>query len=880
MSKIITLLIFLAVINIFVKSEELNSSLKEDLMIQNTISQLLSLDTKADTLKNYIDRYFILTDTMTYNTIPKVSRKAIKEIWARFNDIYISLEIINKKCKKELSSKNQKKYREILNFYSYAIGYDLGLYIIERTLNKPHYEILLDEKQPEYAIPSGRYADLKFQVIYSNYLTSYGNKSNEIIKAINKQKAEDSLFQKIKISIEKKTPYIIKMRSSFGKIYFLRNYADFMTDLQQRILMPLQRVILDFFGDTRLSSRHEGIISKKQCDSLKTILQPGDLLFERKEWYLSNIGIPGFWCHSAVYLGNYRQLEEWSDDAGIKEFYRASNPEFSDFPFYLKNKYPDAWEKYITPDSTGELRSIMEAIGEGVVLHNLYESIGASDYLSVLRPKFEKKDIAQAIEIAFQYWGRDYDFNFDFLSDNELVCSELVYKCYETDKNKEGLSFELEYVMDKLTLPPNSMVAQYCKDTLASKLQFVTFYDANEVKGYAFPNTFDEFKYSYFRPRWGYDSSAFKEQIKKGNIDSIYTFDRKAKYFHMPLNVSITLSNSLGLMFANGKEIINYFSLNIFSGKSAKLRGVEVGLIWNYASEYMNGVQICGIMNTVIEDSYGVQLAGFLNVNASEFYGFQLAGLANFTGSIFGTQASLLTNSCEKLYGFQIAPLLNTALEKSVGVQLGFVNISMNMLSSQFGFINTAGDMKGLQFGFANGALNVKQGFQIGLFNICKENKGVPIALFSYVDNVPVRYNAWVDELPSINIGLISGNKYITNRLFIGEFVNSSESHALGWGAGIRFFTSEKYDMELMANIRHLFRSGDKFLQANDIFQAGLLTEIKLWNKFSLYIGPTLNYYFSENYDFVTVKFLELKSGKDKDGINKTWVGLNVGLSY
>ncbi|MFH1052587.1 MAG: YiiX/YebB-like N1pC/P60 family cysteine hydrolase [bacterium] len=880
MKNIILILIQFIFSYVSLTSEENISTDNSEKSIQNIMLQLITLDNKADSLKQYIDKFFIPMDSLIYNPIPKAQRKVIKDLWAQFNDLYFSVENINNNCQIKLKSKQYKKIREILIFYSYAISYDIGLFIIERTLNKPHYEILLDESQPEYSIPSGRYADLKFQVLHSNYLIGFTKNCTKTIKDIDKLKSNDSLFQKIKASLERKFPYISKMRHSLGKIYFLRNFADFMTDFQQRLLMPLQKVVLDFFGDTRLTSRHTGIINNSQCDTLKTILQPGDLLFERKEWYLSNIGIPGFWPHSALYIGNYLQLEKWSDDPGIEEYYRTFNPEFSDFPFYLKNKYPAVWEKYIEPDSTGELNCIMEAIGEGVVLHNIYESIGASDYIAALRPKLSKKDIAQAIEQAFQYHGRDYDFNFDFFSDNELVCSELVFKAYEKDKNKDGLDFDLAYVMGKLTLAPNSMIAQYCKDTSSSKLSFVTFYDADEEKGIAFPSNFDEFKYSYFRPRWGYAPVTFKEDIEEGDIELTYNQDRKTKYYYMPVNVSLTLSNSLGIMFSDGKEIINYLSLNIFSGKAAKLRGFELGTIWNYNSEYMNGVQICGIMNTVIEDSYGVQIAGLLNVNASEFYGFQLSGLANFTGSIVGVQASLLTNSCEKLYGFQIAPLLNTALDKSNGVQLGLMNISKNMRNSQFGFINTAGEMQGVQIGFANGSLNVKQGVQLGLFNITKENHAVPIALFSYVDDVPVQYRLWFDEIPSVNIGVVSGNKLITNRLFFSEFMNSSESHAIGWGAGLVAGDWEFGTVDLGFNIRHLFRSGDKFLQLNDIFQLSVTTKINLWNKFALLIGPTFNYYYSEKYDFVDVKYFELNTGRHSDNIFKSWIGLNLGFSY
>jgi hypothetical protein len=434
--------------------------------------------------------------------------------------------------------------------------------------------------------------------------------------------------------------------------------------------------------------------------------------------------------------------------------------------------------------------------------------------------------------------------------------------------------------MGRLTLPPNSMIAQFCKDTASSKLSFAVFMDANEEKEIAFRGNYETFKYSYKRPRWGYNEADFLEELKSGKIDSIYTIHSKTKYFLMPLNMSVFFNKSVGNVLSDGKEIINYVSINFLSGKAARLRGVEIGLLWNFCSEYMTGVQIAGVINTVIEDSYGFQISGLFNINASDFYGVQASGLANFVGnSMVGCQLSLLSNSCEKLYGVQLAPLVNTTLDKSLGVQISMVNISMNMKNTQIGIFNTAGDMSGFQFGFANGAYNMKKGLQFGLFNITKKNKGYPIGLFSYVNEHLPHYQIWFDEIPSVNLAVKSGTEKFYNLLSYGKFLNTELSHSLSWGLGFNY-KYEDFSFSIGPNIRHIFNSNENFWKLNDILQLKLEINYRIWNQLNFTIAPTYNYFISKSSIADYINIPELSSGYQKSIYTKSWIGLGVGLSY
>jgi uncharacterized protein YycO len=146
---------------------------------------------------------------------------------------------------------------------------------------------------------------------------------------------------------------------------------------------------------------------------------------------------------------------------------------------------------------------VIEAISEGVSLTSLEHAAGC-DYVGVMRPKRDKLAKAQAILQAFELHGRPYDFNFDFLTDHALVCTELVYKAWQPSEGKEGLALSLARVLGRSTLPANEVVKQFDQEygTEQQQLDFVYFLDGRERSKGALVSDLDNFRASWKRPKW------------------------------------------------------------------------------------------------------------------------------------------------------------------------------------------------------------------------------------------------------------------------------------------------------------------------------------------------------------------------------------------
>jgi hypothetical protein len=105
---------------------------------------------------------------------------------------------------------------------------------------------------------------------------------------------------------------------------------------------------------------------------------------------------------------------------------------------------------------------------------------------------------------AFHCVGRPYDFNFDFSTDAELVCTELVYKAYEPANGYTGLKLPTVEMLGRQVTPANEFVKQFDAQAATDSAQFelVEFLDGYERTKSARQGSLADFRASWKRPKW------------------------------------------------------------------------------------------------------------------------------------------------------------------------------------------------------------------------------------------------------------------------------------------------------------------------------------------------------------------------------------------
>lgn len=126
------------------------------------------------------------------------------------------------------------------------------------------------------------------------------------------------------------------------------------------------------------------------------ILQAGDIIVTKSEWYLSNLFIPGKYKHAIVYVGALSEQNQMLPQC--TSIYQTAYP-----------------------------RMCVHATSEGVKTEDLLSILLHIDKLAIFRSSTDQPLGPELIAYtALKQLGKKYDFSFNWLNNDQLCCTELV----------------------------------------------------------------------------------------------------------------------------------------------------------------------------------------------------------------------------------------------------------------------------------------------------------------------------------------------------------------------------------------------------------------------------------------------------------------------
>lgn len=418
-------------------------------------------------------------------------RGELKAVWGELIRLHAGLDEVVRQYKGfyqlDYLSRPALHVRAFLTAYdAFSIQYAVGLQVSEIVGNNTYLESILNEEDPAYGIPARPYFALKQRLTHPDTLIR-----------LNAGRAYMVLVSK---DLEAHTQVSARIQARLGQIdrdlgrqpdLFVDNPLDLLEQSAFAAWFPLQKEVTRQMSFLR-GTRRDYFITPEILDGFRERIQPGDILVERRSWHVTNAGIPGFWPHAAMYCGTIEEIDATFGGLALPEGLSPSA--------FIAALYPEVHAAFVAGHQQAVAYNVIEAKRPGVILTTLDDSAHA-DYLGVMRPRVDEKTRFDSLCRAFSFFGRPYDFNFDFATDGALVCSELVYKAYAVPG---GLDLQTVTFNGRSLLPPNHLVAAFDHgyDAGDRQLDFVLFLDAEEDTGRVSESNVEQFRSSWERPKW------------------------------------------------------------------------------------------------------------------------------------------------------------------------------------------------------------------------------------------------------------------------------------------------------------------------------------------------------------------------------------------
>ena len=461
---------------------ELTTSIAQD------AENLHILDITLQTLTQFAQEDPLFAQPVTSLSDAQIAE--VNEFWSNFTDACMELEILRRRYKDfsyidYLVKPRLHAEAFFLAYTAFAVQYDASLALSERLNKNALLLTMLNEPRPQSGIPANSYAAMVYHLTHPDELLRL-NAGAAYLLLVRK---DISLGFDLPAMLESRLASIYKALGRHPE-RLVDAPLDVVESAAFKAWFPFQKSVAIQMSHIRTTQR-ENFVTPAMSRAHQNKLQPGDILLERRNWFMTNVGIPGFWPHAALYLGTPEALDAFFEDLPELGGRRASA--------ILTEAYPKAMRAFAGRDELGPL-TVIEARRDGVMFTS-FETSANADYVAALRPRLERAALFAALQAALSHYGKPYDYNFDFATDGALVCSELVFKAY---RGADALHFDLARINGRPILPPNKIALKFDLeyDTPGQELDLVFFLDGNETEQTAHLAEVRAFRDSGRRPKW------------------------------------------------------------------------------------------------------------------------------------------------------------------------------------------------------------------------------------------------------------------------------------------------------------------------------------------------------------------------------------------
>ncbi|MCU0793090.1 MAG: 1-acyl-sn-glycerol-3-phosphate acyltransferase [Opitutaceae bacterium] len=343
-----------------------------------------------------------------------------------------------------------------LHAVALVLSYDLAARFVSAFDDAPVAQKKLNEAEPRWDLPPDTYDTLAADILHRGYRRMLARAlatNPAAVSAPAPENFQPALHAALTRLASAERGWLSQK---------LATRADDARDLAAAGFYRASSAVSSLVGDARLRAPRQGraLVSPDQLAELRTRLRPGDILIERRNWYLSNAFLPGYWPHAALYVGTADDLRALGLDTDPRVAKKLA--------------------AFSAPDSRGHPFAVIEAMSEGVVFTSLDYSAGHADGVAVLRPRVDEAARREIIARAFDHAGKPYDFDFDFFSADKLVCTEVVYRAVAGH-----VDLPLFDILGRRTLPALEIVRHALTPAGRAQLEFIALLDGDERRGLA-----------------------------------------------------------------------------------------------------------------------------------------------------------------------------------------------------------------------------------------------------------------------------------------------------------------------------------------------------------------------------------------------------------